>query len=185
MKDIIESDNEVTLSELEWRIKGKNDDYVIADYYFEKRDRWDNIKCCAVECVHKHQDLKHFLEKNEFYLENKIYPIWVFDLDRFIENDEIRINSILKEAHAINFGKVWAVDSEYKIMYAIHFEPVVRWVEEFQEFGGYYIKLRATKRLMTVAIPHFNITSFQYKKRDKFIPYDRLVAGPFLKPFWK
>lgn len=208
MKDIIERDNNVTFSELEWKITGKNGDYVIPDYYFKKYDNYGITKRCAVECVHKHDDLPHFLEKNKFYFENKIYPIWVFDVNRFKDDDKnikdvIRISDILKEAHAYYFGKVWAIDYENKTLHAVHFNKYERYVEEktlidWDEWdghsdptqheysvGGYWKNVPTKKQPLIKNIQKFKVTSFQYKKSDNFMPYPRLVAGPFLKPFWK
>lgn len=202
MKEIIERDNDTIISELEWRIIGRDGTYYIADYYFEKNDKYGKIKKCAVECVYKHDDLPHFLEKNKFYFENNIYPIWVFNSNRF-KNKEIRINDILKESHSFNFGKVWALDYKNKEIYAVHFNKVERYVEEktlidWDEWdghsdpsqhayvvGGYYRTLAKTKQPIRKKIQKFNINSFNYKKADKFLPYNRLVASPFIKCFWR
>lgn len=214
IKEIVERDNTVDFSELEWRIDGKYGDYVIADYYFLKKDRYGKARKCAVECVYKHEDLPHFLNKNDFYFENNIYPIWIFDLNKFLDSDndfkeEVRVNSIMKEAHKINFGKIWALDYDNQAIYAIHLDTCKTYVEEYEytdweslmgEFeatgewqdesayqrtvGGYYKNKPNTKRPIWQYVKKFNVNSFSLKRADNFVSYDRLIASPFMKPFW-
>lgn len=214
IKEIVERDNNCSLSELEWKIEDKNGRYVIADYYFEKYDNYGKKKKCAVECVYKHDDLLHFLNKNRFYLKNNVYPIWVFDLNKFLDDDndfkeEVRVNEIMKEAHKINFGKIWGLDYDNKVIYALHFDSCYRWVEEtsftdwgslMSEFeasgewqeeseyqitrGGYERYLPNTKMINWKLVKKFDITSYSLKRADNFCDYDRLIASPFMKPFW-
>ena len=216
IKGIIERDNYLNFSELEWKINSDNGEYVIADYYFEKKDKWGNKKRCAVECVHKHQDLSHFLNKNEFYLENGIFPLWFFNLDKFLDNDgdfreSVRINAIMKEAHKINFGKVWALDYKNKAVYAIHFNRCESYVEErnivdwdslmseyestgewqdeddyvIKTVGGYTKYLQGTIQPVWKYVKKFDINSYSKIKKDDWCDYDRMIASPFIKPFWK
>lgn len=207
IKEIIERDNNCSFSELEWRIEDNVGNHVIADYYFMKKDRYGKLRRCAVECVYKHDDLTHFINKNRFYLQNNVYPIWIFDLDKFLKKDndfkeQVRINSILKEAHLINFGKVWALDYKNKAIYAIHLDSCQTYVEPVElidwdnwdghsdpsdlaySVGGYYKSLPMTKRIIPKYVKHFNVNSFSFKRADNFCYYDRLIASPFLEKFW-
>lgn len=202
IKRIIERDNKVLKSELEWRIGNR-----VADYYFRIKDEWDNICPVAVECVYAHEDITEFRKKTEYYDRRGIYVLWVFNLKRFLDKDgdfkeEININSILKEAHTLYFGKVFAIDVENDVIYAIHFNPIKREIDTYTKInwdawdgesdpedyaetvGGGYRYLKSKKSLRIAYNTEFKIDSFSVKRRDKFLPYDRRIAAPYIKKFW-
>ena len=201
VKEIIERDNKCLVSELEWKLGSR-----IADYYFEVKDRRGKKRKVAVECVYKHTDIDVFREKTEYYAQNKIHVLWIFNLSRFLDynhfKNEIRINEIMKECHTMYFGKVYAVDLDHKIMYGIHFNSAKRWVEE-QELidwdnwdghsdpnelaytvGGYYKYLKGTKTPFALLIFQFIVDSFSKAVPDKWLSYLRTPCGTYVEKWW-
>ena len=203
VKTIIEDQNKLLRSELEWRIGDR-----IADYYFEMKDKYDNIQKVCVECVHKHTDIEDFREKNKYYYNHKLYVIWVFNLKRFLTKkgafkDETTINEMMKEAHTMNYGKIYAIDTNMQKMYTIHFDNIEREVEaktliDWDEWdghsdptwhsytvGGYTRTLKNKKKPNLKILSTFRIRSFHRKKADNFLPYPRALANPYITPYWK
>ena len=209
VKEIIERSNDCITSELEYRIGSK-----IADYYFEVKDRWGNLKKIAVECVQSHTDIDVFRAKNEYYVKQGVFVIWVFNLTRFLNKDnsfkdEVRINEIIKECHTMYYGKVYAVDIFNKVSYGIHLDGVLRITPEkevidwsewddsmYQEdyFEEHTITIPAkeyylerTRKPNPKLIKEFTIDSFK-KAWDatslKFLPYRRNVANVYLSKWW-
>lgn len=130
VKKIIERDNDCLISDLEHRVGSK-----IADYYFEVKDRFGGIKKIVVECVHKHTDIDVFRHKNEYYVEQGVYVIWIFNLDYFTYanntfQEEVRINEIIKESHTMYYGKIYAIDIINELIYGIHLDSVLRQGED-------------------------------------------------------
>lgn len=209
VKTIIEKDMNCLVSELEQKIGSK-----IADYYFEITDKWNNIKRVAVECVHSHTDIDVFRHKNEYYAQQGVFVLWIFNLNRFLDKDndfkdEVRINEIIKECHTMYFGKVYAVDIYNKVIYGIHLDSILREVEEqeivdwsewidgeyqenyFEEHthtvGGYEYYLNRTKRPNPRLIKPFVINSFKRawdKHSLSFLPYKRNVANVYVQKWW-
>ena len=205
IKEIIETDNDCLVSELEYQIGSK-----IADYYFEVRSRFGGVKRIAVECVQSHTDIDAFRAKNEYYVKQGVYVIWLFNLTRFLNKDntfknEMRVNEIIKECHTMYYGKVYAIDILNRVIYGIHLDGVVREVE-VQELidwdswdghsdpselayavGGYEYFLKGTKAPNPKLIKRFTITSFK-KAWDsnslKFLPYRRNVANVYIQKWW-
>ena len=127
IKQIVERSNECIVSDLEYKVGSK-----IADYYFEVKDNWDNLRKVVVECVQSHTDIDVFRHKNEYYAKQGVYVIWLFNLTRFLNKDnsfkdEVRINEIIKECHTMYYGKVYAVDIHNKVIYGVHLDKVVRY----------------------------------------------------------
>ena len=201
VKEIIERDNKCLVSELEWKLGSR-----IADYYFEVKDRWGKRRKVDVECVYKHTDIDVFREKTEYYANNNIHVLWVFNLSRFLDynhfKNEIRINEIMRECHTMYFGRVYAVDLDHKIMYGIHFNSAKRWVEE-QELidwdnwdghsdpnelaytvGGYYKYLKGTKTPFALLIFQFIVDSFTEAVPDKWLGYLRTPCGTYVEKWW-
>lgn len=186
VKEIIERDNKCIISELEWKVGNR-----IADYYFEKKKKLGR-KRIAVECVHKHTNIQEFRDKNEEYLNENVYVMWVFNLTEFLdknnsEKQRKRINEIMREAHALHYGKVYAVNLREKLMYAVHFDNVKTYVEEYGEYGGYYKTLKSTKSCNVLCIPQFIVDSFNRvfdRKSLKFLPYPRAVANVYIEKWW-
>lgn len=186
VKTLVERDNRVKVSDLEHKIGNR-----IADYYFEV-NRY-GLKKVAVECVHKHTDADEFDLKNEFYRDNGIYVIWVFDTGRFSENrtfkSEVRTREIMREAHNFHFQRIYCIDILGTGMYAIHFDKVKRWrnggYDQYGEYhDGYYKTLRNTNGINAVHIPKFRVNAFADKQSDSYIHYDRKVAGTFMDKWW-
>ena len=205
IKEIIETHNDCLVSDLEHKVGSK-----IADYYFEVKSRFGGIKKVAVECVQSHTDIDVFRAKNEYYVRQRVYVLWVFNLTRFLNKDntfkeEVRINEIIKECHTMYYGKVYAVDIINKVVYGIHLDGIVREVGE-QELidwdswdghsdpnelaytvGGYSKFLKGTKAPNPMLIKEFAITSFK-RARDsnslRFLPYRRNVANVYMTKWW-
>lgn len=209
IKEIVERDNNCLMSDLEHKIGSK-----IADYYFEVKDRWGNIKRIAVECVQSHTDIDVFRAKNEYYVKQGVYVLWVFNLTRFLDENnsfkkEVRVNEIIKECHTMYYGKVYAIDIPNQVVYAIHLDKITRKVEEreiidwddwvdgeyqenyFEEHtetvGGYEYTLKGTKSPNPKIIKEFIVSSFK-KSWDsnslKFLPYRRNVANVYMQKWW-
>lgn len=209
IKGIVEEHNDCLVSELEYKIGSR-----IADYYFEVKDRFGKRKKVAVECVQHHTDIDEFRAKNEEYVKQGVYVIWLFNMTRFLKKngkfkDEVRINEIIKEAHTMYFGKVYAVDINYKLVYGVHLDAVIRETEEYEyvdwsewESGVYqpdYFEehtvvvpatekyLKRTKIPNPKLIKEFAITSFKraWDKRSlKYLDYRRNVANVWMEPWW-
>ena len=196
VKEIIEEYNDCIASELEYRIGSK-----IADYYFEVKSRFGGIKKVAVECVQSHTDIDVFRAKNEYYVKQGVFVIWVFNLARFTNKDNsfketIRTKEIHKECHTMYYGKVYAIDIHNKAMYGIHLDKIYKDIEvneyydEFGDYqervnGGYFLK--SERILNPILIKEFVVSSFK-KAWDttslKFLPYRRNVANVYLSKWW-
>lgn len=209
IKKIVEKSNDCIVSELEWKIGSR-----IADYYFEIYDNFNNRRKIVVECVHHHTDIDVFREKCEYYAEKGVYVLWVFNLKRFLDEnnsfkDEVRINQIIKECHTMYYGKIYAIDLINEVMYAIHLDSIRRIVEEkelvdwngwidgeYQEnyiethtysVGGYEYYLQGTKRPNPRLIKSFVVNSFKQawdKKSLDFLPFRRNVANTYINSWW-
>ena len=204
IKKIIEKDNNCLFSELEWKIGSK-----IADYYFEVKDKWGNIKKVAVECVHRNTNIDIFRNKTQYYSDRGIFVLWVFNIARFLNKDnsfkdEVRINEIIRECHTMYFGKCFAVDISNSVVYALHLDSVVRYVHE-QTFinwdewdghsnpeetcgcytvGGYPKYLKSTKTINPKIIFEFIINTFTKKKKDYYLNYNRNIACNYIESWW-
>ena len=205
IKKIVETDNDCLTSELEYKIGSR-----VADYYFEVKSKFGGIRKVAVECVQSHTDIDVFRAKNEDYVKQGVYVLWLFNLTRFTNKDNsfkdtIRTNEILKECHTMYYGKVYAIDIPNEIVYGIHFDGVVREVEE-QELidwdswdghsdpnelsytvGGYSRFLKGTKSPNPRLIKEFVVDSFKKawdKNSLRFLPYRRNVANVYMEKWW-
>jgi competence CoiA-like predicted nuclease len=202
VKEIIERDNNCLKSELEWRLGSR-----IADYYFEVKDRYGNLKKVAVECVHKHTDIDVFREKTEYYAKHGFYVLWIFNLSKFLEDNiffkrEMQINEIIKECHTMYFGRVYAVDLDNRVMYGIHLNSAKEWIKEktlinwelwdghsdpndlAYTVGGYYKYKKRIKELSPVLLFEFIIDSFSKARPDKWLPYKRYSTGTYTEKWW-
>ena len=209
IKDIIERDNDCLASDLEHKIGSK-----IADYYFEVRNRFGGIRKVAVECVQSHTDIDVFRAKNEYYAQQGVFVLWIFNLTRFLNKDntfkeEVRVNEIIKECHTMYYGKVYAIDLTHNVVYGIHLDKIVREVEEqeiidwsewdpdvyqenyFEEHteivGGYEYSLKGTRSPNPMLIKEFVVSSFKkaWDKRSlQFLPYRRNVANVYIQSWW-
>ena len=196
IKEIIERDNDCIVSDLEHKIGSK-----IADYYFEVKSRFGGIKKVAVECVQSHTDIDVFRAKNEYYVRQGVYVMWIFNLTRFTNKDNsfkdtVRTNEIIKECHTMHYGKVYAIDIHNKAVYGIHLPKIlkevesVEWYDEDGEYqqrftGGYYLK--SERYVEPKLIPKVIISSFKkaWDNRSlKFLPYRRNVANVYVKSWW-
>lgn len=179
MCKIIEEDNNVIESDYEYRIGD-----MIADYYCTLKDNNGKVKRVAVEVVHKHTDIKDFIDKNEYYYKQGVYCLWIFNLDRFInryddifESDvgfkfksSVTINEIIKNAHVLNFGKIYALDRFDDTIYAIHLESLFSY--------------DSSKKIVPHKIEEFKLSYFRQIKSDDFLEYNRTIASPYVKQFW-
>lgn len=212
IKEIVETHNDCLVSDLEHKVGSR-----VADYYFEVRSKYGGIRKVAVECVQSHTDIDEFRAKNEDYVKEKVYVIWVFNLTRFLDKDnsfkeEVRINEIIKEAHTMYYGKVYAVDLSNKVIYGIHLDKIIRYGdgETFIDWSEYedwkfdvggdpqeYIEehthfktdkiLKGTKKVNPKYIKEFTITSFKRawdKNSLEFLPYRRNVANVYMEKWW-
>ncbi|WP_295611322.1 competence protein CoiA [uncultured Methanobrevibacter sp.] len=193
IKEIIERDNDVVFSELEWKIGSR-----IADYYCEIRDARGNIRKVAVECVYRHNDIDEFTNKSEYYFDREIYCLWIFNLTRFLNKDnsfkeEVRVNEIIKKAHTAYFGKVFALDIANEVIYAIHLSGILRETESvtlYDELGnGYDVGgnsyfLRGTKSPDPVLIGDLSLTKFARTRADGYLDMNRSVCMVDLAKWW-
>ena len=209
IKEIVETHNDCLVSDLEHKIGSK-----IADYYFEVKGRFGGIKKVAVECVQSHTDIDVFRAKNEYYVKQKVYVIWVFNLARFLDKDnsfkeEVRVNEIIKECHTMYYGKVYAIDIPNQVIYGVHLDSILRETEDkeiidwsewdpdiyqenyFEEHtmvipgSSYYLK--GTRRPNPMLIKEFVVDSFKKawdKKSLEFLPYRRNVANVYMTKWW-
>ena len=193
IKEIIERDNEVIVSELEWKIGSR-----IADYYCELKVHFGNIRKVAIECVHQHNDIDEFRAKSKYYYDRDIYCLWIFNLTRFLDKnnsfkEEVRVNEIIKEAHTSYFGKVFALDIANEIIYAVHLSNILRetesvtlydeWGDEY-DVGGESYFLRGTKSPSPVLVNELKLNKFTRKKADSFLGYNRSVCMVDLPKWW-
>ena len=196
IKEIVETYNDCLASDLEHKIGSR-----IADYYFEVRSRFGGIRRVIVECVQSHTDIDVFRAKNEDYVKQGVYVIWLFNLTRFTNKDNtfkevVRTNEIIKECHTMYYGKVYAIDIPNEVVYGIHLDKIVREIEETTiydawgdeiEVGGYTKTLKSDRTPMPVLIKEFVVNSFK-KANDrnslKFLPYRRNVANVYMEKWW-
>ena len=209
IKEIVETHNDCLISDLEHKIGSK-----IADYYFEVRSRLGGVRKVAVECVQSHTDIDVFRAKNEYYVKQGVYVIWLFNLTRFLNKDntfkeEVRINEIIKECHTMYYGKVYAIDIPNSVVYGIHLDSVVRETEEqevidwsewdpdvYQEdyFEEHTIivpaqvrYLKSTRSPNPLLIKEFVVDSFKRawdRQSLEFLPYRRNVANVYIQKWW-
>lgn len=196
IKEIVETHNLCLVSDLEHKVGSR-----IADYYFEVQGRWGGIRKVAVECVHSHTDIDVFRAKNEDYVKQGVYVIWLFNLTRFLNKDNsfkdvVRTNEIIKECHTMYYGKVYAIDILNGVVYGIHLDKIVREIEETTiydewgdeiEVGGYTKTLKSDRAPVPVLIKEFVVTSFKKawdKNSLKFLPYRRNVANVYMQKWW-
>ena len=195
IKEIVEEHNNCIVSDLEHTIGSK-----IADYYFEVK-KFGNIRKVVVECVQSHTDIDAFRSKNEYYVEQGVFVIWLFNLTRFLNKDNsfkdvVRTNEILKECHTMFYGKVYAIDITNKEVYGIHLDKIVREVPFetlYDEFGYEYTvgggsyTLKSDRTPVPMLIKEFVVSSFK-KAWDnnslKFLPYRRNVANVYMESWW-
>ena len=189
IKEIVETYNDCLTSELEYKIGSK-----IADYYFEVKGGFGKVRRVVVECVQSHTDIDVFRAKNEYYVKQGVYVIWLFNLTRF--TNIVRTNEIIKECHTMYYGKVYAIDIPNEMVYAIHLDKIVRetdfvtlydeWGEEYTVGGSSYT-LKSDRKPMPVLIKEFIVNSFK-KAWDsnslRFLPYRRNVANVYLEKWW-
>lgn len=172
MCKIIEEDNNVIESDYEYRIGD-----MIADYYCTLKDNNGKVKRVAVEVVHKHTDIKDFIDKNEYYYKQGVYCLWIFNLDLFIYEStnkfmrNFTINKIIKEAHILNFGKIYALDRFNDVVYAIHLESIH--------------SDNPSKKIVPKLVNDFKLSYFNSIEADGFCKYNRTIASPFIKEFWE
>ncbi|SDA57261.1 competence protein CoiA family protein [Methanobrevibacter millerae] len=188
IKKIIEKDNDLIKSEIEYPIGS-----LIADYYCELKDKYNNKKKVAVEIVHKHTNIKDFVDKNEYYYSTGVYSIWVFNIDKFtsktktvtsnISMDEIihdssdfletvRVTEIIRDAHVMHFGKVFALDPFNEKVYCIHVNSL------------YSNSSKYPHNIIHLLLEDFKIEFFKKSASDDFLNYNRSVAGPNIEKFW-
>ena len=192
IKKIIEEDNNHLIkSEIEYPIGSR-----IADYYCEFKDDYNKKRKVAVEIVHKHDNLKDFIDKNEYYYSKRVHCVWVFNIDKFtsksktvtsnIGMDEIvknnngdfletiRVTEILRDAHVMNFGKVYALDPFNERMYSIHIESI-------------YSKNTSSypHNVVPLLLDNFKIKCSKPKIADCFLDYNRMPAGPYVEKYWE
>lgn len=196
IKEIVETHNRCLVSDLEHKVGSR-----IADYYFEVQGRWGGIKKVVVECVHSHTDIDVFRAKNEDYVKQGVYVIWLFNLTRFLNKDNsfkdvVRTNEIIKECHTMYYGKVYAIDILNGVVYGIHLDKIVREIEETTiydewgdeiEVGGYSKTLKSDRTPVPVLIKEFVVTSFKKawdRNSLKFLPYRRNVANVYMQKWW-
>lgn len=196
IKEIVETYNDCLVSDLEYKIGSR-----IADYYFEVRSRFGGIRKVAVECVQSHTDIDVFRAKNEHYVKQGVYVIWLFNLTRFLNKDNsfkevVRTNEIIKECHTMYYGKVYAIDIHNKEIYGIHLDKIVRytesqtlydeWGEEYEVGGGSYT-LKSDRTPIPVLIKEFVVNSFKKawdRNSLRFLPYRRNVANVNMEKWW-
>lgn len=197
IKEIIEKDNECIISDLEHKVGSK-----IADYYFEVKDRFGQIKKIAIECVETHTDIDVFRAKTEYYVKQGVYVMWMFNLNRFINKhnsfkDRVRTKEIHKECHTMFYGKVYAIDINNKAVYGIHLDEIHNfkpadtiyneYIDEEIDIGGYVETLKSDRVPIPRLIKEFKVSSFK-KAWDtnslKFLPYRRNVANVYVKKWW-
>lgn len=172
IKKIIEKDNKyLKKSELEYRIGNR-----IADYYFETRGGYK----VAVEAVHKNENINDFITKNQDYYNNGVYVLWFFNHDNFRNKDEMRIHEIWRLASKMYYGKIFCMDHYDGIMYAVRLNKAKR----LSKYGNPYW-LKGTVVPLFKRLLNFKVSSFQKRKRDKWLDFDRCVASPFVRTFWK
>lgn len=189
IKKIIEEDNNNLIkSEIEYPIGSR-----IADYYCELKDKYGYKKKVAVEIVHKHTNIKDFIDKNEYYYNQSVYCIWVFNIDKFtsksktvtsnVHLNEVISNStdfketinpteIIRDAHVLHFGKVYCLDPFNERMYGIH-------IESLYSNSNIY-----PHNIVPLLLDNFKIELFKKSNPDDFLDYNRSVAGPYIERFW-
>lgn len=191
IKKIIEEDNHPLIkSEIEYPIGSR-----IADYYCEFKDDYNNKRKVAVEIVHKHDDIKDFIDKNEYYYDKKVHCVWVFNIDKFtsksktvtsnigmdeiVKNnsgdflDTIRVTRIIRDAQVMNFGKVYALDPFNERMYSIHIESI--YSKNINKYPNNVVPL---------LLDDFKIKCSKPKMADDFLEYNRMPAGPYVEKYW-
>ena len=191
IKKIIEKDNNPLIkSEIEYPIGSR-----IADYYCEFKDDYDKKRKVAVEIVHKHDNIKDFIDKNEYYYSKKVHCVWVFNIDKFtsktktvtsnIGMDEIvknnsgdfketiNVTEIIRDAHVMNFGKVYALDPFNERIYGIHIESI-----HSTNTNKY------PHNVVPLLLDDFKIKCSKPKVADGFLKYNRMPAGPYIERFW-
>lgn len=182
IKEILDKSNDFELSQLEYKFKDINR---VPDLFYIMK--YNNIKYkLAVECIDKNRDINHFCEKIKDYASKNIYSIWFFNMDYFkksgtIKVGEMRVLDLMLLYAKKNYGKIWAVDTDNKCVFAIHFNSVSRYNEYYDEDGNYcpsYYTLKKTK------MPVYHL---QYDTRIYFSRKcnNDLLVGPFCEPFWK
>lgn len=180
IKEYIEYDNDLILSELEHSItdnKGRN---YIADYYCEVLDVEGNIKKIAIECVFKHNDAYNFRRKTQFYSDNDIYVLWIFDLNKFFIpegglKEEVRINEIIEEARKMYIGRIYALDAYDGGFCEIFLNGIERWHDEWEDNLGYSYTLKRTKSPVYYAIDDIYLNNFYSFTAQIGMPYDRKI----------
>jgi len=189
IRKIIEEDNDVIESEIEYPIGQR-----IADYYCTLKDNKGKVKRVAVEIVHKHENIKDFIDKCEDYYNEDVYCIWIFNINRFtyksvkksvsnvglneiVSNNKeeflehVHVNEIMKNAHTLHFGQIYALDAIEEMVYSVHIESLY--------------SSNPNKTFVTKLVDSFDIMFAKPKKPDDFLDYHRKVAGPYVEKYWK
>ena len=164
IKQLIEKDNNPTISEYEYPIHDRNR---IADYYCEVKHGSFRANI-AVECIHNHNDLKDFMEKAEYYHANGVTIFPIFSIDKVWDkkHDDFKQSLVPPAIMRYCFDmckRVFVMDTVNEIVYALNFK---------KKYGsnGNLIK---SKYLGFVKVDDFTITD---SKWGRYAGYDYAIA---------
>ena len=135
-------------------------------------------KNIALEVQHSITSKEEFIQRNEKFSKNNISVLWIFDKEIVTENP----SAMIRKAHEIYFGRVYAYDKNIKKIIPIHFHPTKRWIPEFNGHGGYY-KFYKTRKILQENIPIKNNNLINTKNNWKSNNF--LISMFTDKKFWE
>ena len=164
IKQLIERDNNTTISEYEYPINDRNR---IADYYCEIKNGTFKAKI-AVECIHNHNDLKDFMEKAEYYHANNVTIFPIFSIDKVWDKTHDDFKQSLVPPAIMRYcydmcKRVFVMDTINSIVYALNFK---------KKYGSNGKPIK-TKYLGFVKVDDFTINN---SKWGKYAGYDYAIS---------
>jgi len=117
IKELIEKDNNLKVSEYEYPLSNR-----IADYYCELVNGAFRAKV-AVECVYHHKDLRDFMNKVEEYSNNNIAILPVFHIESLLKQNKFKEtfipSEIMLETYEMSNHRLFFIDDKNEIIYGV------------------------------------------------------------------
>lgn len=129
----------------------------IADVYAEK----NNLKI-VVECQNSNISLDNLVNRTKDYNRLGIYVFWIFSTNKYFNIDKsgyIKIKTIEKILHKLNYGRVYYFDKESII--AINFSSAGTIIDNEWTGNSYYKFYKTLKNYKKLVLTKWEINTFE------------------------
>ena len=145
-----------------------------------KPDAFLTNKNIAIEVQHSNITEAEFIRRTNNYTREGIYVLWIFDINSFL--NEQTVSRVIKKAHELYYGRVYAYDISIGNIIPIHLSKVPRFVPGFGDMDSYYTWYKQ-KRNKVVGKPINN--SNLMKSYNSWKDNNYLIAKFDDKKFWE